>query len=59
MQVLEGEMRFHDAGGLHSGPQHVLLCGDVIWLGYPLQVVQVADWNTDINNTFQIKGAAL
>ena len=39
VQVLEGEMCFHNAGGLHSGPQHVLLCGDVIWLGYPLQVV--------------------
>lgn len=47
MQVLEGEMRFHDAGGLHSGPQHILLCGDVIRLGYPLQVVQVADGNEE------------
>lgn len=45
VQVLEGEMRFHDAGGLHSGPQHILLCGDVIGLGYPLQVIQVADGN--------------
>lgn len=42
MQVLEREMRLHDAGGLHSGPQHVLLRGDVLDLGYPLQVVQVA-----------------
>lgn len=42
VQVLECEMRLHDAGGLHSGPQHVLLRGDVIRLGYPLQVVQVA-----------------
>lgn len=30
VEVLEGEMRFHDAGGLHAGPQHILLCGDVI-----------------------------
>lgn len=42
VQVLECEMCLHDAGGLHSGPQHVLLCGDVLALGYPLQVVQVA-----------------
>lgn len=42
VQVLECEMRLHDAGGLDSGPQHVLLRGDVIRLGYPLQVVQVA-----------------
>lgn len=35
-------MRLHDAGGLHAGPQHVLLRGDVLTLGYPLQVVQVA-----------------
>ena len=39
VQILEGEMRLHDACGLHSGPQHVLLCGDVIWLAYPLQVI--------------------
>lgn len=41
VQVLECEMRLHDAGGLHPGPQHVLLGGDVLTLGYPLQVVQV------------------
>lgn len=39
MQVLEGEMCFHDACGLNSGPQHILLRGDVIRLGYPLQVI--------------------
>lgn len=42
VEVLECEMRLHDAGGLHSGPQHVLLRGDVLALGYPLKVVQVA-----------------
>lgn len=42
VQVLECEVGLHDAGGLHSGPQHVLLRGDVLALGYPLQVVQVA-----------------
>lgn len=42
VQVLECEVCLHDAGGLHSGPQHVLLRGDVLALGYPLQVVQVA-----------------
>lgn len=42
MQVLEGEVRLHDASGLHTGPQDVLLCGDVGGLGYPVQVVQVA-----------------
>lgn len=49
VQFLEGEMRFHDASGLHSGPQHVLLCGDVILLAYPLHVIQVADGNTGKN----------
>lgn len=39
VQILEGEMCLHDARGLHSGPQHVLLCGDVIWLAYPRQVI--------------------
>lgn len=42
VQVLEGEVRLHNAGGLHPGPQDVLLCGDVGGLGYPVQVVQVA-----------------
>lgn len=51
VQVLEGEMRFHDAGGLHSGPQHILLRGDVIRLGYPLQVIQVADGKVETSVT--------
>lgn len=42
MQVLEGKVRLHDAGGLHPGPQDILLCGDVGGLGYPVQVIQVA-----------------
>lgn len=42
VQVLEGEVRLHDACGLDSGPQDVLLRGDVCGLGYPVQVVQVA-----------------
>lgn len=42
MEVLEGEVGLHDAGGLHPGPQHILLGGDVVGPGYPLQVIQVA-----------------
>ena len=42
MQVLEGKVCLHDASGLHPGPQHVLLGGDVVPLTYSLQVVQVA-----------------
>jgi len=42
VQVLEGEVGLYDAGGLHPGAQHVLLGGDVVGTGYPLQVVQVA-----------------
>lgn len=42
MQVLEGEVGLYDAGGLHPGAQHVLLGGDVVSTGYPLQVIQVA-----------------
>lgn len=42
VQVLEGEVRLHDACGLDSGPQDILLRGDVGGLGYPVQVVQVA-----------------
>ena len=43
VQLLEGEVSLHNAGGLDPGPQHVLLCGDVICFSYPLQVVQVAE----------------
>lgn len=43
MQVLEGEVRLHDARGLHPGPQDILLRRDVGGLGYPVQVVQVAE----------------
>lgn len=42
VEVLEGEVGLHDARGLHACPQHVLLRWDVVRLGYPLQVVQVA-----------------
>ena len=42
VEVLEGEVSLHDARGLHTCPQHVLLGGDVVRLGYPVQVVQVA-----------------
>lgn len=42
VQVLEGEVRLHDACGLDPGPQDVLLSGDVGGLGYPVQIVQVA-----------------
>ena len=42
VQVFEGEVGLHDAGGFHSGPQHVLLGGDVAALRYPVQIVQVA-----------------
>ena len=42
VEVLEGEVGFHDTRSLHTRPQHVLLGGDVVRLGYPFQVVQVA-----------------
>lgn len=42
MQVFEGEMRLHNACGLDSSTQDILLCGDVVWFGYPLQVIQIA-----------------
>lgn len=41
MQVLEGEVSLHDAGGFHAGPQYVLLRRDVGGLRYPVQIVQI------------------
>lgn len=42
VQVLKGEVSLYDACSLHPGAQHILLGGDVVSTGYPLQVVQVA-----------------
>lgn len=42
MQVLESEVRFHNASGFDSGPQHILLGGHISTVGYPVQVIQVA-----------------
>ena len=47
MQVLEGEVGFHDAGGLDTGAQHVLLGGHIGAMGYPIQVVEVAEGDTE------------
>lgn len=41
VQFLESEVSLHYTSGLDSGSQHILLCGDVICFGYPLQVIQV------------------
>lgn len=41
VQVLEGEVSFHNAGSLHPGPQNVLLSWNVGLLGYSIQVIQV------------------
>lgn len=46
MQVLKGEVSLYDARGLHPGSQHILLGGNVVPSGYPLQVVQVATERT-------------
>lgn len=43
VQVLECEVRLHDACGFDSGPQDILLSWDVSSLGYPVQIVQVAE----------------
>lgn len=43
VQVLEREVRLHNACGFDSGPQDVLLGWDVGGLGYPVQIVQVAE----------------
>lgn len=46
MQVLECEVRLHNACGFDSGPQDILLSWDVGGLGYPVQIVQVAEGRT-------------
>lgn len=43
VEFLESEVSLHNAGGLDSSSQHVLLGGDVICFGYPLQVIQITE----------------
>lgn len=46
VEVLECEVRLHNACGFDSGPQDILLSWDVGGLGYPVQIVQVAERRT-------------
>lgn len=39
VQFLESEVSLHNASGLNPGSQHILLGGDVVCFGYPLQVI--------------------
>lgn len=59
VELLECEVSLHDAGGLDAGSQHVLLSGDVVGLGYPFQVVQVAEGGRgdDVSALFDIADA--
>lgn len=47
VQVFEGEVSLHDARCFDSGPQDVLLGWDVVCLGYPVQIVQIAEERAD------------
>lgn len=47
VQFLEGKVRLYYACGFHSGPKDILLSWDVGGLGYPVQVVQVAEGEAD------------
>ncbi len=42
VEVLEGEVDLHDSGGLHPGPEDVLLGRLVVLGAEPLKVVQEA-----------------
>lgn len=43
VQFLESEVSLHNASGLDSSSQHILLGGDVICFSYPLQIIQVTE----------------
>lgn len=51
MQVLEREVGLHNARGFDSSPQDILLSWDVGGLGYPVQIVQVAEGRTQRERT--------
>lgn len=39
VEVLEGEVSFHDACSFNSGPQNILLSRNIGRLGYSIQVI--------------------
>lgn len=41
VKVLKSEVCLDDTGSFHSGPQHVLLGGDVVCSCYPLKIIQI------------------
>lgn len=47
VQVLESEVCLDDAGSFHSGPQHVLLGGNVVCSCYPLKIIQITKTHTN------------
>ena len=58
MQTFEREMCFNNACGLHSSPEHILLCRHIIWLRYSVQTVKIAfdqDKITAMNNLLSLK----
>lgn len=46
VQFLKSKVSLHNAGGLNTSSQHILLGGDVICFSYPLQVIQVTKRHT-------------
>lgn len=48
VQLLESEVRLHNACCLYASSQHILLGGDVICFSYPLQIVQVTKREAEI-----------
>lgn len=42
VKILEGEVGLNNTRGLHSGPEDILLSGDVIRDRYPVEIIQVA-----------------
>lgn len=43
VQVLKGKVCLHNTSSFNSGPQHILLGGDVSRVRYPVQVIQVTE----------------
>lgn len=41
VQIFESEMRLHNPSGLYSGPQNILLGGNIVGSSYPIQIIQI------------------
>lgn len=54
VKLFEGEVGLYNAGGLDTSSQHILLCGYVTLLRYPLEIVQITVEDNNIEMSIKL-----